>query len=145
MTDRGPGIAREHLPRLTERFYRVEGQKSGDRSGTGLGLALSRQLAELLGGRVELQSVPGELREMMGLDSREGVLVGQVAPASTASEAGLSPGDVLLAVEREAVRNADDASARITRWLKTRKSPDPLLLLVQRGPGDRIFVALEVK
>ena len=38
--DSGIGIARDHLPRLTERFYRVEGQKSGERLGTGLGLAI---------------------------------------------------------------------------------------------------------
>src|SRR5690606_28214069 len=42
--DAGPGIAREHLPRLTERFYRVEGQKSGDRLGTGLGLAIAKHV-----------------------------------------------------------------------------------------------------
>ncbi|HYC73778.1 ATP-binding protein, partial [Brevundimonas sp.] len=42
--DHGPGMAREHLPRLTERFYRVEGQKSGERSGTGLGLAIVKHI-----------------------------------------------------------------------------------------------------
>ena len=41
VSDSGPGMAREHLPRLSERFYRVEGQKSGERLGTGLGLAPS--------------------------------------------------------------------------------------------------------
>ena len=42
--DLGPGIARNHLPRLTERFYRVEGQKVRERPGTGLGLAIVKHI-----------------------------------------------------------------------------------------------------
>lgn len=42
--DMGAGIRREYLPRLAERFYRVEGQKSGDRLGTGLGLAIVKHI-----------------------------------------------------------------------------------------------------
>lgn len=42
--DQGPGMPRDALPRLTERFYRVEGQKSGDKSGTGLGLAIVKHI-----------------------------------------------------------------------------------------------------
>jgi two-component system phosphate regulon sensor histidine kinase PhoR len=60
VTDRGPGMAREHLPRLTERFYRVEGQKSGDRSGTGLGLAIVKHIMNRHRGGMTVESVPGE-------------------------------------------------------------------------------------
>ena len=60
VTDRGPGIAREHLPRLTERFYRVEGQKSGERLGTGLGLAIVKHIVNRHRGGLFVESVPGE-------------------------------------------------------------------------------------
>ncbi len=60
VTDRGPGLAREHLPRLTERFYRVEGQKSGDRSGTGLGLAIVKHIMNRHRGGLTVESVQGE-------------------------------------------------------------------------------------
>ncbi|ADG12287.1 PAS domain-containing protein [Caulobacter segnis] len=60
VTDRGPGIAREHLPRLTERFYRVEGQKSGERSGTGLGLAIVKHIMNRHRGGLSVESVKGE-------------------------------------------------------------------------------------
>jgi two-component system phosphate regulon sensor histidine kinase PhoR len=43
--DSGPGIRRAHLARLTERFYRVEGQKTGEMAGTGLGLAIVKHIA----------------------------------------------------------------------------------------------------
>ena len=60
VTDKGPGLAREHLPRLTERFYRVEGQKSGDRSGTGLGLAIVKHIVNRHRGGMIVESVQGE-------------------------------------------------------------------------------------
>jgi two-component system phosphate regulon sensor histidine kinase PhoR len=57
--DQGPGIDREHLPRLTERFYRVEGQKSGARPGTGLGLAIVRHIVNRHRGGLAVDSTPG--------------------------------------------------------------------------------------
>jgi two-component system phosphate regulon sensor histidine kinase PhoR len=60
VSDRGPGIPREHLPRLTERFYRVEGQKSGDRSGSGLGLAIVKHIVNRHRGGLTVESAPGE-------------------------------------------------------------------------------------
>lgn len=58
--DHGPGMAREHLPRLTERFYRVEGQKSGERQGTGLGLAIVRHIIIRHRGGLAVDSAPGQ-------------------------------------------------------------------------------------
>jgi two-component system phosphate regulon sensor histidine kinase PhoR len=58
-TDHGPGIAREYLPRLSERFYRVEGQKSGERLGTGLGLAIVKHIINRHRGGLAIESVEG--------------------------------------------------------------------------------------
>ena len=58
--DSGPGLKREHLPRLTERFYRVEGQKSGERLGTGLGLAIVKHIMNRHHGGMAVESVEGE-------------------------------------------------------------------------------------
>jgi two-component system phosphate regulon sensor histidine kinase PhoR len=60
VSDRGAGIPREHLPRLTERFYRVEGQKSGERSGSGLGLAIVKHIVNRHRGGMTVESAPGE-------------------------------------------------------------------------------------
>lgn len=57
--DEGAGMAREHLPRLTERFYRVEGQKSGERSGTGLGLAIVKHVINRHRGGLVVESAIG--------------------------------------------------------------------------------------
>ncbi|MFK7941738.1 MAG: sensor histidine kinase [Paracoccaceae bacterium] len=54
--DEGPGIAREHLPRLTERFYRVNVKRSRETGGTGLGLAICKHIANRHRGRLEIQS-----------------------------------------------------------------------------------------
>jgi two-component system phosphate regulon sensor histidine kinase PhoR len=58
--DQGPGIAREHLPRLFERFYRVDRARSREMGGTGLGLAIVKHIAHVHGGRVEVESEPGK-------------------------------------------------------------------------------------
>jgi len=59
VTDSGPGIAAEHLPRLTERFYRVDRSRSRETGGTGLGLAIVKHVAQRHGGRVDVQSELG--------------------------------------------------------------------------------------
>ncbi len=60
VSDTGPGIRREHLPRLTERFYRVEGQKSGERLGTGLGLAIVKHIMNRHRGGLAVETAEGE-------------------------------------------------------------------------------------
>jgi two-component system, OmpR family, phosphate regulon sensor histidine kinase PhoR len=57
--DYGPGIAPEHLPRLTERFYRVDVSDSRQQGGTGLGLALVKHILNRHGGRLSIESTPG--------------------------------------------------------------------------------------
>src|ERR1035437_1218597 len=57
--DYGPGIAPEHLPRLTERFYRVDVADSRAQGGTGLGLALVKHVLNRHGGRLTIESIPG--------------------------------------------------------------------------------------
>ena len=58
--DTGLGIAKEHLPRLTERFYRVDGSRSRDTGGTGLGLSIVKHIAQRHGGELEIRSEPGQ-------------------------------------------------------------------------------------
>ena len=58
--DRGEGIAREHLPRLTERFYRVDTARSREMGGTGLGLAIVKHIVNRHRGSLEIESTPGE-------------------------------------------------------------------------------------
>ena len=57
--DTGIGIAREHLPRVTERFYRVDRGRSRETGGTGLGLAIVKHVAQRHDATLEIQSMPG--------------------------------------------------------------------------------------
>ena len=59
VTDQGPGIAPEHLPRLTERFYRVDVASSREKGGTGLGLAIVKHILNRHRGELAITSAPG--------------------------------------------------------------------------------------
>lgn len=58
--DTGIGIEKKHLPRLFERFYRVDRGRSREMGGTGLGLSIVKHIALSMGGSVEVESMPGE-------------------------------------------------------------------------------------
>lgn len=58
--DSGPGIAPEHIPRLTERFYRVDRSRSRDTGGTGLGLAIVKHVVQRHGAELKVESTPGK-------------------------------------------------------------------------------------
>jgi two-component system phosphate regulon sensor histidine kinase PhoR len=60
VSDTGIGIEREHLPRLTERFYRVDGSRSRDTGGTGLGLSIVKHVVQRHGGEIDIRSEPGK-------------------------------------------------------------------------------------
>ncbi len=60
VVDTGVGMSAEHLPRIFERFYRVDKERSREAGGTGLGLAIVKHIVEAHGGKVEVKSQPGK-------------------------------------------------------------------------------------
>jgi two-component system phosphate regulon sensor histidine kinase PhoR len=79
VADTGVGVTREHIPRLTERFYRVDGSRSRETGGTGLGLSIVKHVMQRHGGTIDIDSEPGKgsrfrlvfpaVRSRMALDS----------------------------------------------------------------------------
>jgi two-component system phosphate regulon sensor histidine kinase PhoR len=78
--DNGPGIRREFLPRLAERFYRVEGQKSGDRLGTGLGLAIVKHIVNRHRGGLVVESQGQNIPGPEDILERDGARVRPLMP-----------------------------------------------------------------
>ena len=83
--DTGIGIAREHLPRLTERFYRVDGSRSRDTGGTGLGLSIVKHVVQRHGGEIQIESEPGKGSTFRMLLPPSRVRPAATAPATPAS------------------------------------------------------------
>jgi two-component system, OmpR family, phosphate regulon sensor histidine kinase PhoR len=87
--DTGPGIAREHVGRLTERFYRVDGSRSRDTGGTGLGLSIVKHVVQRHGGELDIQSEPGR-----GSVFRIVVPAARVRPLAPTQPAAVEPSTV---------------------------------------------------
>ena len=97
--DNGPGIPEEHLPRLTERFYRVNVADSRDRGGTGLGLAIVKHVLNRHRGQLRIVSKPGE-------GSRFTVLLPEHKQASGKHRTdAASPAEAPIAPPRESAEN----------------------------------------
>lgn len=60
VSDTGSGIPAEHLPRIFDRFYRADKTRSRSEGGSGLGLAICTQMAQLHGGKIEVESREGQ-------------------------------------------------------------------------------------
>jgi two-component system phosphate regulon sensor histidine kinase PhoR len=79
VADSGIGIAAEHLPRLTERFYRVDGSRSRATGGTGLGLAIVKHVVQRHGGELQISSELGRGSTFVMLMPAARVRQGQAA------------------------------------------------------------------
>ena len=86
--DTGPGIAREHIPRLTERFYRVSAKRSREKGGTGLGLAIVKHILNRHRGRLEIESGAGK-----GSCFTAWLPLAQAAEADAGQDAAAGPHD----------------------------------------------------
>jgi two-component system phosphate regulon sensor histidine kinase PhoR len=94
ISDTGVGVSREHLPRLTERFYRVDGSRSRETGGTGLGLSIVKHVMQRHGGAIEVESEQGigSLFRLILPASRLRLSNGPGAPASAVTAAHVATG-----------------------------------------------------
>ncbi len=93
--DTGIGIAKEHLSRVTERFYRVDGSRSRETGGTGLGLSIVKHVVQRHGGQLEISSEPGQ-----GSVFRLSFPSGRVRAAPAEAEPTSSPGSAPATLRR---------------------------------------------
>ncbi len=89
--DTGAGIAAEHIPRLTERFYRVDRSRSRETGGTGLGLAIVKHVSQRHGAELHIKSTPGKGSRFSIVFSGNRVRFAQEKDEANALEALVSP------------------------------------------------------
>lgn len=88
---------------------------------------------------MSVQDIPNELAAFLGLSSTKGALVSSVQVGSPASEAGLSPGDIILSANQKDVRGARE----FNKLLNALSATEPAVLFVQRGPDEKVFIPLK--
>lgn len=88
VTDQGDGIALDHIPRLTERFYRIDKGRSKAIGGTGLGLAIVKHITERHGGRMEISSE-------LGVGTTVSIFLPVLKIGTSAAETGPSTGEAV--------------------------------------------------
>ncbi len=123
ITDSGPGIPEEHLPYIFERFYRVEGEGLGSLPGSGLGLALTKELVRLMRGEISVESASGR-----GATFTVQLPVTRTAPLSEMNDLHEMKGRVSTWIA-EAFRK--ETAAPVRAKLSGKK---PLLLIVEDHP-----------
>jgi signal transduction histidine kinase/DNA-binding response OmpR family regulator/serine phosphatase RsbU (regulator of sigma subunit) len=105
--DTGVGVEASELPRLFERFHRVQGTRSRSHEGTGIGLALVHELATLYGGTVRVRSTPGA-----GTTFTVALPWSTLRPGTGAPPAEPQPADQALALAAQAERWAEQPTPR---------------------------------
>jgi len=88
---------------------------------------------------LSLQTVTPDIARSLGLDQPQGVIVSSVQPGSPAADAGLVRGDVILEVNRRAIKNAEE----LQKIIDSAKGGANLLFLVRRS-GNNLFLAMNV-
>ncbi|MFP4640017.1 MAG: phosphate regulon sensor histidine kinase PhoR [Guyparkeria sp.] len=86
VTDSGIGIEARHIPRLTERFYRIDVGRSRSRGGTGLGLAIVKHVALRHGARLKIESTPGQGSRFRVIFPAQRAILHEGRPAGTAAD-----------------------------------------------------------
>ena len=135
VSDTGVGLPGDELQRVFERFHRVDAQTARSHEGTGIGLALVRQLVELHGGTIRAESDgPGRGTTFTVLLPADAA--GQAVPAAAAREAGERP--QARAFAEEALRWLPEASNEAPA--ETRPASVPRILLVDDNADMRAYV-----
>jgi two-component system phosphate regulon sensor histidine kinase PhoR len=86
VSDTGIGIAAEHVPRLTERFYRVDPGRARQHGGSGLGLAIVKHALQRHGARLQIESEEGKGSTFTCHFPRRRIAEGELQPARAASD-----------------------------------------------------------
>jgi len=128
VSDTGTGIPAEQLPRLFERFHRVEGARGRSIEGSGIGLALVRELVGLHRGRIEAASIEGR-----GTTFSVRIPVGKAHLDATR----VVESDIALAPARYAAAFVDEA----VQWLPVGADPSPYVSVPDGASGEYILLA----